>query len=117
MVDRRRRRCHSAILARCEGRPGDALIFRASDLARLFLTHNADLLGILAPQLDTELAERDASNDVRDQVKRLLRRLLASGRPELWSVARALGASTRTLRRRLGDDARARSPRPVAAAD
>jgi AraC-like DNA-binding protein len=36
-------------------------------------------------------------------VKRVLRRLLASGRPELWSVARELGASARTLQRRLGD--------------
>jgi AraC-like DNA-binding protein len=83
--------------------PDNALIFRASDLDRPFLTHNADLLGILAPQLDAELADRDARQDVREQVKRVLRRLLASGRPDLRNIARELGSSSRTLQRRLGD--------------
>jgi hypothetical protein len=59
----------------------NALIFRASDLDRPFLTHNADLLRILVPQLDAELADRDTRQNVRDEVKGVLRRLLASGRP------------------------------------
>ena len=81
----------------------NALIFRASDLDRPFVTYNADLLGLLIPQLDAELADRDARRDVRDEVKSVLRRLLASGRPELRDVARVLGSSARTLQRRLGD--------------
>lgn len=82
--------------------PDNALIFRASDLDRPFLTHNADLLGILAPQLDAELADRNARQDAHEQVRGALRRLLASGRPGLRSVARELGSSARTLQRRLG---------------
>jgi AraC-like DNA-binding protein len=83
--------------------PENALIFRAADLDRPFLTHNADLLAILAPQLDAELADRDGRQDVRDHVKGVLRRLLASGRPELRNVARELGSSSRTLQRQLAD--------------
>lgn len=83
--------------------PTSALIFRASDLDRPFLTHNADLLVMLTPQLDAELADRDMSNDARDQVKAVLRRSLAGRRPDLRDVARELASSPRTLQRRLGD--------------
>jgi AraC-like DNA-binding protein len=85
------------------GAASSALIFRASDLDRPFVTHNADLLGMLAPQLDVELANRDNSADARDQVKTVLRRLLAGRRPEIRDVARELASSPRTLQRRLGD--------------
>jgi AraC-like DNA-binding protein len=83
--------------------PRNALVFLTSDLDRPFLTHNADLLSVVGPQLDAELAHRDASQDTRDQVKAVLRRLLAGGRPDLRDVAHELGASPRTLQRRLGD--------------
>lgn len=81
----------------------NAVVFRAADLDRPFLTHNADLLDILAPRLDSELAERVAGQDAREQVKSALRRLLAGRRPELGDVARELAASPRTLQRRLAD--------------
>src|SRR5262249_54027956 len=35
--------------------PKNVLVFQQSDLARPFLTHNADVLAIVAPQLDAEL--------------------------------------------------------------
>jgi AraC-like DNA-binding protein len=85
------------------GASSSAVIFRTSDLDRAFVTHNADLLGILAPQLDAELANRDDRSDTRDQVKTVLRRLLAGRRPEIRDVARELASSPRTLQRRLGD--------------
>uniref|UniRef100_UPI001E2C2ABF helix-turn-helix transcriptional regulator n=1 Tax=Ralstonia pseudosolanacearum TaxID=1310165 RepID=UPI001E2C2ABF len=40
----------------------------------------------------------------REQVKIVLKRSLASGRPELPDVARELGMSERTLQRRITDD-------------
>jgi AraC-like DNA-binding protein len=80
-----------------------ALFFRAADLDRRFETHNADLLDTLTPQLDAELASRQESDDARDQVRAVLRRLMAGRRPELRDVARELASSPRTLQRRLGD--------------
>lgn len=82
---------------------GSALFFRASDLDRPFETHNADLLGMLTPQLDAELATRNAGDDPRDQVKAVLRRSLVGHRPDLRHVARELASSPRTLQRRLGN--------------
>jgi AraC-like DNA-binding protein len=83
--------------------PMNQLVFRTSDLDVPFVTHHADLLAILAPQLEADLADRRASEDIRDQVKAVLRRVLAGRRPDLGRVARELGASARTLQRRLGD--------------
>jgi len=83
--------------------PHSTLYFRAADLDRPFETHNVDLLGVLAPQLETELAARQADDDPRDQVKAVLRRSLAGRRPDLRDVARELASSPRTLQRRLGD--------------
>lgn len=82
---------------------GSALFFRAADLDRPFETHNADLLGMLTPQLDAELATRQVGDDARDQVKAVLRRSMAGRRPELRDVARELASSPRTLQRRLGN--------------
>lgn len=81
----------------------NAIVFAQADLERPFLTHNADLLAMLAPQLEAELADRRAGESARDQVKGVIKRLLAGRRPDLREVARELGASTRTLQRRLGD--------------
>lgn len=82
---------------------GSALFFREVDLDRSFETHNHDLLSVLTPQLDAELAARAVSDDTRVQVKVVLRRLLAGRRPELRDVARELASSPRTLQRRLQD--------------
>jgi AraC-like DNA-binding protein len=85
------------------GAASNALVFRSRDLDLPFVTHNAELLGMLAPQLDAELATRRAGCDASDQVKGVVKRLLAGRRPDLDEVARALGASARTLQRRLGE--------------
>jgi AraC-like DNA-binding protein len=83
--------------------PRSTLFFRAADLDCPFQTHNADLLGMLTPQLDAELATRQVAGDLREQVKTVLRRSLSGGRPDLRDVARELASSSRTLQRRLGD--------------
>ena len=82
--------------------PGNAILFSTVDLDRPFLTHNADLLAMLGPQLDAQLADRRAGDRAQDQVRNVIKRLLAGRRPDLGEVARDLGVSTRTLQRRLG---------------
>jgi AraC-like DNA-binding protein len=77
------------------------LVFDRADLDRPFLTHNADLLAMVAPQLEAELAQQLGERTLREQVKAALKKALAGQRPGLPTVARALGVSARTLQRRL----------------
>jgi AraC-like DNA-binding protein len=79
----------------------NALIFRKSDLDRPFVTHNAELLALLAPQLEAELVNQRLRQNIRDQVKQTLKHLLAGQRPAIQQVARELNLSARTLQRRL----------------
>jgi AraC-like DNA-binding protein len=83
------------------GAPANVLVFEQAALAEPFVTHNPDLLAIVAPQLESELAERLAERTLRERVKATLKRSLAGQRPELRNVARELGLSARTLQRRL----------------
>src|SRR5580658_6067653 len=83
---------------------GDALVLHATDLDRPFLTYNAELLDMLNPQLERALEERRAQSSISEQVKWILKRLLAGSRPEISAVARELGVSDRTLQRRIIDD-------------
>lgn len=90
----------------CEIRFGasrNALVFRESDLDRPFVTHNAELLALLGPQLDGELDAHAASESVSERVKGALMPALAGQRPSIQTVARTLGLSPRTLQRRLTD--------------
>src|SRR5271154_1505094 len=77
------------------------LVFHKSDVDQPFLTHNAELLAIVAPQLEAELTRQLAQRTVKEQVKGILKKLLAGQRPTLKDVARELRLSTRTLQRRL----------------
>jgi AraC-like DNA-binding protein len=80
------------------------LVLHADDLDRPFVTYNADLLEMLNPQLERALEERSAQSSISEQVKWILKRLLAGSRPEVSTVARELGLSDRTLQRRIVDD-------------
>jgi AraC-like DNA-binding protein len=77
------------------------LLFRKEDVARPFLTHNPDLLEMVAPQLEAELNEQLANKSLKEQVKGILKKFLAGQRPSLQDVAVELRVSTRTLQRRL----------------
>jgi AraC-like DNA-binding protein len=79
----------------------NALIFNKGDVERPFLTHNADLLAIVAPQLEAELTQQMAHRTISEQVKGILKKQLAGRRPGLEAVAGELRLSTRTLQRRL----------------
>jgi AraC-like DNA-binding protein len=80
------------------------LVLHAADLDRTFITYNAELLEMLEPQLINALEERRARKSTGEQVKWILKRLLAGARPELADVASELGLSDRTLQRRIVED-------------
>jgi AraC-like DNA-binding protein len=82
----------------------NVLVLRAADLDRPFPGHNPELLEILTPALAAELGDLEACNSISEQVKVVLKRKLASGRPDLPEVAQELGMSERTLQRRVTDE-------------
>jgi AraC-like DNA-binding protein len=82
----------------------DWLVLHASDLNLPFVTHNAELLEILSPQLEKALEEKRGRARVGDQVKWLLKRLLSGNRPDILLVAKELGMGARTLQRRITDE-------------
>ncbi len=77
------------------------LVFHKADVDRPFLTHNAELLAMVAPQLEAELTRQLAQKTISEQVKGILKTLLAGQRPGIQHVARELRISTRTLQRKL----------------
>jgi AraC-like DNA-binding protein len=79
----------------------NALVFAKPDIDTPFLTHNPELLAAIAPQLEAELSRQMAERDLGEQVKGILKRLLAGQRPVIQDVAREIRMSPRTLQRRL----------------
>lgn len=86
------------------GAEQNLIVFRHADLDQPFVTHNAEVLALVAPQLEAELQEQLKRRTFRDQAKAAIKRSLAGQRPELRTVARELGLSTRTLQRRLTEE-------------
>ncbi|RWD60465.1 MAG: helix-turn-helix domain-containing protein [Mesorhizobium sp.] len=86
------------------GATRDLLVLRSADLDRPFPGHNPELLDILTPALAAALGELSAQSSLSEQVKVVLKRSLASGRPELSDIARELGMSERTLQRRITEE-------------
>jgi AraC-like DNA-binding protein len=80
------------------------LVLSALDLDRPFPCHNPELLDMLTPALASALGELQASSSIGEQVKTVLKRTLASGRPDLSDVASDLGMSERTLQRRITEE-------------
>ncbi|HDV6325021.1 TPA: AraC family transcriptional regulator [Burkholderia cenocepacia] len=86
------------------GASRNALVLKPADLDRPFPGHNPELLDMLTPALTAALGEIEDRSSIREQVKVVLKRCLASGRPELSGVAHDLGMSERTLQRRITDE-------------
>lgn len=104
-----RPRAYAKILERHFGCPvvfgtaRNAMIFRASDAALAFVTSNAELLGMLAPQLDEELKQHKGQETFPERVRATIQRRLVGRRPKMQDIARELHISSRTLQRRLQD--------------
>lgn len=82
----------------------DAIVLPNEALELRFQTANRDLLDMLMPGLETELALRTGStqqDDLPTRVRKTLRTQMQGQRPTVDSVARALAMSSRSLQRRL----------------
>ena len=86
------------------GAKRDALILRAADVELPFVTHNEELVQMLAPQFESKLKDGRAKVGTLDQVKWVLKRLLSGSRPDVMMVAKELGMSERTLQRRITEE-------------
>lgn len=87
------------------GAPRNAMVFHAEDLAAPFPGHSPEFLDLVTPGLAAAFAEIASDDMIADRVKSVLKRSLASGRPDVALVARDLGMSERTLQRRINGEA------------
>jgi AraC-like DNA-binding protein len=106
-VELARPRAHAKILERhfgCSivfGAARNVVVFRASDAALPFVTRNAELLAMLAPQLDEELKQNKGEDTFLEHVRAAIQRKLTGRRPRMHDIASDLHISARTLQRRL----------------
>jgi AraC-like DNA-binding protein len=85
------------------GAPRNAIVFRAADARRPFVTRNAELLSMLAPQFEEELKQEITDENFSGRVRGAIEQKLTGRRPTIDEVAGALHVSSRTLQRRLQD--------------
>jgi AraC-like DNA-binding protein len=83
--------------------PRNAIVFRASDAQLPFVTRNAELLGMLAPQFEEELRRQNNDQDFLERVRIAVQQRLTGRRPTIEDIADELHVSSRTLQRRLQD--------------
>jgi AraC-like DNA-binding protein len=102
-------RAHAKMIERHLGCPvvcgasRNAIVFRACDAERPFVTRNAELLGMLAPQFEEELQHENGDENFVERVRVAIQQKLTGRRPTIEDVAEALHISSRTLQRRLQD--------------
>jgi AraC-like DNA-binding protein len=108
-LELQRPRAHARSLERHFGCPvvfgaaRNAIVFRAADAGLRFVTRNAELLAMLAPQLDEELKQHRGEESFPERVRATIQRKLTGSRPKMQEIARELHISSRTLQRRLQD--------------
>jgi len=82
----------------------NAIVFRAADAQRPFVTRNAELLAMLAPQLEEELKQENKDENFAERVRIAIQQKLTGRRPTIEDIADALHVSSRTLQRRLQEE-------------
>lgn len=82
----------------------NAIVFRVADAERPFVTRNAELLAMLAPQFEEELKRESEEENFVERVRNAIQQKLTGRRPTIEDVADALHVSSRTLQRRLQDE-------------
>jgi len=85
------------------GASRNALVFCAADAERPFVTRNAELLAMLAPQFEEELRQENGAENFIERVRLAVQQKLTGRRPTIEDVAGILHLSSRTLQRRLQD--------------
>ena len=88
------------------GAPRNAIVFRTADAERPFVTRNAELLAMLAPQLEEELKQEKGEENFVERVRFAIQEKLTGRRPTIDDIASALHISSRTLQRRLQEEGR-----------
>ena len=86
------------------GAPRNAIVFRGADAQRPFVTRNAELLAMLAPQFEEELKLENGDENFVERVRIAIQEKLTGRRPTIEDIADALHISSRTLQRRLQDE-------------
>lgn len=86
------------------GAARNAIVFRVADAQRSFVTRNAELLGMLAPQFEEELKRENGDENFLERVRVAIQQKLTGQRPTIEDIADALHISSRTLQRRLQDE-------------
>jgi len=86
------------------GAAHNAIIFRTSDAELPFVTRNAELLDMLAPQFDQDLKQVDRHDSFGEMVRDAIQQRLTGHRPGIEDVARDLHMSSRILQRRLQEE-------------
>jgi AraC-like DNA-binding protein len=81
----------------------NVIVFRAAEAQRPFITRNAELLAMLAPQFEEELKQENAEENFHGRVRGAIEQKLTGRRPSIEDIAGALHVSSRTLQRRLQD--------------
>ena len=82
----------------------NAIVFRAADANRPFVTRNAELLGMLAPQFEEELKRENGDENFAERVRKAIQQKLTGRRPTIEDIADTLHVSSRTLQRRLQEE-------------
>jgi len=82
----------------------NAVVFRISDMESPFVTRNAELLAVLAPQFERELMEAERDENFVERVRLAIQQSLTGRRPTTNDIADALHISSRTLQRRLQEE-------------
>jgi len=86
------------------GASRNAIVFRASDAQHRFVTRNAELLAMLAPQFEEELKQENVDENFAERVRIAIQQKLTGRRPTIEDIADVLHISSRTLQRRLQDE-------------
>jgi len=100
-------RSHTKALERhfgCEvlcGASRNAIVFSAEHARLPFVTRNAELLDMLAPQFEEQLKQSNGEDSFIELVRNAIQQRLTGRRPGIEDVARSLHISSRTLQRRL----------------
>jgi len=79
----------------------NTIFFQASDATAPFVTRNADLFDMLAPQFEEQLKQYTEEDGFLELVRRAIQDRLTGHRPSIDTVSQALHVSPRTLQRRL----------------
>jgi AraC-like DNA-binding protein len=85
------------------GAPRNMIVFRVADATRPFVTRNAELLDLLAPQFEEQLRQYKEEDSFLELVRRTIQDKLTGHRPSIHAISKALHMGPRTLQRRLQD--------------